>query len=43
MGGQHFYHCERNPTGFIRPKIENFEREAIERTRKEAEVFQNHQ
>jgi len=33
----YFYHCERNPEGFNRLKIENFEREAIEGTRKEAE------
>lgn len=32
----YFYHCERNPEGFNRLKIENFEREAIERTQKEA-------
>lgn len=33
----YYYHCERNPNGFNRLKIENFEREAIEGTRKEAE------
>jgi hypothetical protein len=31
------YHCERNPDGFNRLKAENFQREAIERTRKEAD------
>lgn len=28
----YFYHCEGNPEGFNRLKIENFEREAIRRT-----------
>jgi hypothetical protein len=32
----YFYHCERNPKGFNRLKIENFERELIEETHKEA-------
>jgi hypothetical protein len=35
----YFYHCELNPAGFNRLKIENFERDAIERTRKEAEML----
>ena len=35
----YFWHCERNPEAFNRLKIENFEREAIERTRKEAETL----
>lgn len=35
----YFYHCEQNPEGFDRLKIENFEREAIERTQKEAEAL----
>ena len=35
----YFYHCELNPDGFNRLKIENFEREAIEKTRKEAEAL----
>jgi hypothetical protein len=30
------YHCERNPEAFERIKFENFEREAIEKTRVEA-------
>jgi hypothetical protein len=30
-----FYHCEKNPDAFNRLKIENFERETIERTIKE--------
>jgi hypothetical protein len=34
----YFWHCERNPEAFKRLKFENFEREAIERTRKEAET-----
>jgi len=34
---RHYYwHCERNPEAFNRLKIENFERELIEETRKEA-------
>jgi len=36
-----FYHCERNPEGFARLKVENFEREARERILKEAEVLRN--
>lgn len=32
----YFYHCEQNPEGFNRLKIENFEREAIRRTHDEA-------
>ncbi len=35
----YFYHCERNSEAFNRLKIENFEREAIERTRNEAETI----
>lgn len=31
----YFYHCERNPDAFNRLKIENIERESIERTIKE--------
>ena len=30
------YHCERNPEAFQRLKIENFEREAVEKTKAEA-------
>jgi hypothetical protein len=33
----YFYHCERNPAGFARIKVENFEKDISERTRKEAE------
>jgi hypothetical protein len=33
----YYYHCEKNPEAFNRLKIENFEREAIERTHREAE------
>jgi hypothetical protein len=33
----YFYHCEKNPEAFTRLKIENFRRESVERTRKEAE------
>jgi len=32
----HHYHCERNPEGFERLKVENFEREARDDIRKEA-------
>jgi hypothetical protein len=32
----YFYHCERNPRGFESLKNENFERETIARTQKEA-------
>ncbi len=37
----YFYHCERNPEGFARLKVENFEREAKEQTLKEAEALRN--
>lgn len=37
--GHYFYHCERNPEGFARLKIENFDREARERTVKDAEAL----
>ena len=33
----YFYHCERNPEGFSRLKVEDFERDIGERTRREAE------
>lgn len=33
----YFYHCELNPDGFSRLKIENFEKDSRERIRKEAE------
>lgn len=35
----YFYHCERNPGGFLRLEAENFEQEARERTRSEAEAL----
>jgi hypothetical protein len=35
----YIYHCERNPEAFNRLKFENFERDAIERTRDEAETI----
>lgn len=36
----YFYHCEKNPDAFNRLKIENFERETIERTiEEEKEIF----
>jgi len=41
--GHYFYHCERNPEAFNRLKCENFEREAIEQTRKESEAIRNNQ
>jgi len=39
--GHYYYHCERNPEGFARLKVENFEREARERIVKEAEALRN--
>jgi hypothetical protein len=39
----YFYHCERNPEAFNRLKCENFERETIERTRKESEEIRRRQ
>jgi hypothetical protein len=39
--GHYFYHCENNPVGFARLKIENFEREARERTLSEANALKN--
>lgn len=33
----YYYHCERNPDGFSRLKVENFTKDISERTRKEAE------
>ena len=35
----HHYHCKQNPKGFLRLKIENFERETRERVRKEADAL----
>jgi hypothetical protein len=35
----YFYHCELNPAGFNRLKVENFKRDATERTHKEAEML----
>lgn len=35
----YFYHCERNPEGFARLKIENFNRDASERVRQEADAL----
>ena len=35
----HHYHCERNPEGFQRLKIENFERESEDEIRKEADAL----
>jgi hypothetical protein len=32
----YYYHCELNPTGFASLKVENFEKDISERTRKEA-------
>ena len=37
--GHYYWHCERNPEAFNRLKIENFERETIERTRNESEAL----
>lgn len=36
---QCYWHCERNPEAFNRLKIQNFERDAMERTRKEADLL----
>lgn len=33
----YYYHCERNPDGFLRLKAENYEKEITERTRKEVQ------
>lgn len=33
----HHYHCERNPEGFLRLKVENFKKENKEQVKKEAE------
>lgn len=35
----YFYHCEQNPEGFNRLKIENFERETIKHTHEEADAL----
>lgn len=37
----YYYHCERNPEGFSRLKVENFERVAKERIAKEAAELKN--
>lgn len=37
------YHCERNPDAFERLKLENFEREAIEKTKAEAAAIKAEQ
>lgn len=37
----YFYHCERNPEGYNRLKIENFEREAINQNHLEADQIRN--
>lgn len=39
----YYYHCSRNPQGFERLKIENFDREATDKTRKEAAELQARQ
>jgi len=35
----HHCHCKKNPQGFLRSKIENFEKETRERVSKEAETL----
>jgi hypothetical protein len=35
------YHCEKNPEGFMKLKIENFDREAKERTNAEMKELQS--
>jgi hypothetical protein len=37
----YFYHCEKNPEGFLRLKVQNFERDAKEGTAKEAAALKN--
>lgn len=38
----YFYHCEKNPDAFLRLKLENFERETIERTiAEESEILKH--
>jgi hypothetical protein len=37
----YYYHCEQNPEGFNRLKIENFERDAIKQTHLEAEEIRS--
>lgn len=37
--GHYYYHCEKNSEAFNRLKIENFEREAIARTHREADAI----
>lgn len=39
----HHYHCKKNPEGFLRLKIENFERETRERVHKEAQALKQKQ
>ena len=38
----YFHHCERNPDGFMRLKLENFENDARERIRAEAKEVREH-
>jgi len=35
----HHYHCERNPEGFLRLKLENFERDNREQIQREASAL----
>ena len=37
--GHYYYHCEKNSEAFNRLKFENFEREAVTRTQREAETI----
>jgi len=37
----HHDHCERNPEGFMRLKVENFERDAREQTHREADELKH--
>ena len=41
--GHYYYHCERNPEAFNRLKCENFERDAVVKTRNEAEAIRKNQ
>lgn len=41
--GHYYYHCERNAEAFNRLKCENFERDAVVKTRNEAEAIRKNQ
>lgn len=37
----YFYHCERNPEGFLKLKVENFSKDDIARTLQESEKLKS--